>query len=124
MNSLTEKDIQSIYSNAVLDSKRKVKALKAREPSEIIWGNIEKPKKERTLALIIGWILTIVFIAFITIAFFFMIKARSHFIELAADATDQYDHALGVFMGYFTITMIVLINKFLLPSVCHLLTDV
>jgi hypothetical protein len=71
-----------------------------------------------------GWILTVIFISVLTIAFFFMIKARSHFIEVSVTSGDSYEYAVGIFMGYFTIALIILLNKFLLPPVCHLLTDV
>lgn len=52
-----------------------------------------------------------------------MISARSHFIEVSVTSGVLSDYILGIFMGYFTITMIVILNKFLLPPVCHILTD-
>lgn len=50
----------------------------APEPKEIIWENINFPQEKRIIRLVIGWVLTALFIAAVTAVFYAILTAKGH----------------------------------------------
>lgn len=50
----------------------------APEPKEIIWENINFPQEKRVIRLVIGWVLTALFIAAVTGVFYAILTAKGH----------------------------------------------
>jgi hypothetical protein len=53
----------------------------APEPKEIIWEFINYPSGKRFGRVILGWGLSVAFIAFVTVIFYFVLKWKSTIIE-------------------------------------------
>jgi hypothetical protein len=49
----------------------------APEPREIIWENFNYPSSKRFGRILLGWTLSALFIAFITVIFYFILKWKT-----------------------------------------------
>ena len=54
-----------------------VEVREAPEPREIIWENINYPSSKRFGRILLGWTLSALFIAFITVIFYFILKWKT-----------------------------------------------
>ena len=53
----------------------------APEPEEIIWHHINTPRSTKRVRQLLGWLMTIVFMAAITGLFYLVIKEKSLMVE-------------------------------------------
>lgn len=82
----------------------------APEPREIIWANINYPKYKRWLRVVLGWTLSIIFLAIATGVFYFLVvfKAQSHSITLLI----------------VTLILIQFFNKYIMKIFLHWFSDI
>ena len=114
----------------------------APEPKEINWEHINYPDHHRLGRQIIGWLLTSLFLASITVVFFFVLSEKSKLIEqsfaesehrlLAASttttdtSTDSSDHSqyqAAIFLVYLALICVIFFNKFVMGLVLHKICD-
>lgn len=53
------------------------------EPKEINWQHINEPDHKRVVRMILGWMMTSLFLLTITVLFFFLLSEKSTLIEHA-----------------------------------------
>ena len=53
----------------------------APEPKEILWENINYPRKRRYARIFVGWLLSVLFVASVTVIFYFILVEKSELLE-------------------------------------------
>lgn len=81
----------------------------APDPREIIWDNINYPKYKRLLRVILGWALSIVFVAIILVPFYFLVDYKAS------------SHTLGMLIAALVIIQI--FNKYVMKVFLHWFCD-
>jgi hypothetical protein len=125
LNGLSVDQIQKQYPSYT--GQPKLNAKEANEPKEIIWENIHSTKTERYVSIFLGWLVTIIFMAAVTVAFYFLIDFKGKLIEEAhahytEDPIYQEEYTKGIALGYIIVILINLINKFAFSPLFHVIT--
>lgn len=80
---------------------------------------------KKIIALALGWLVSIILLALLTLVLFFIIKGKSALIEKAVEHYNEDPahyrtvYNRGIFLGYLAIVIITLFNKFILSYFCH-----
>lgn len=75
--------------------------------------------------MIIGWMMTSLFLLTITILFFFLLSEKSTLIEQAFQdqAQGHYNYFEGLFLVYSALVCVILFNKFIMGAILHRICD-
>ena len=103
----------------------------APEPKEIIWENMNMKGKNKVFNYILGWFLSILLLAVVTVIFYFimeqkalnLITAIEHIEHHPDDAQYQEDLRGAIALVYIMLILIVLFNKLLMVVLFHIFTD-
>lgn len=109
----------------------KVKISRAPEPYEINWENINMERSHQIQRIIISWILFVLMLGCLSVAFFFLLKYKSHEIELAVELGREHadpDEKASLenkarVIVFCSLILIILFNKFVLAYVIHHLVE-
>lgn len=111
----------------------------APEPKEINWEHINYPDHHRLGRQVIGWLLTSLFLATITVIFFFVLSEKSklieesfaearrlsesHSSESTSDHSDHSQYQAAIFLVYLALICVIFFNKFVMGTVLHKICD-
>lgn len=103
-----------------------IKIKEAPEPNEIIWEYVNYPMEKRLGRRVIGWLLTIAFLAVVTVAFYFLLLAKTNNLltalkerDLGLEEASERHFTVAVALVYIALVLIVLFNKLLMGFVLH-----
>lgn len=102
----------------------------APEPKEIIWQNVNVPQETKIFLYIGAWILSILVLAFVTVAVYFIYDYKA---TNLADAIAEYQlhpdeqrykdrYGRAISIVYFALIFIILFNKLVMSTLYHKLT--
>lgn len=96
----------------------------APEPKEIKWEHINYPDHKRVGRMIVGWLMTSLFLLTITILFFFLLSEKSTLIEHSFEAkSDTAYYYEGTILVYVALVFVILFNKFIMGAILHRICD-
>ena len=122
---LSEKEVKLAFELGE-DEECNIMMGEAPEPKEINWEHINYPEQKRLGRMIVGWIATTLFLASITVIFFFLLSEKSLLIEHSLEdtahlSTSTYNFAIA--LVYLALLSVIFFNKFVMGWVLHKICD-